>query len=67
MFQSISYWKLLWKFAAYTGYKIDETVSIHLLLEIALEGQIAAIRSTSEMMFQSISYWKLLWKAKSPQ
>ncbi len=39
MFQSISYWKLLWKYRSIrTGIDTGE-VSIHLLLEIALEDE----------------------------
>ena len=62
-FQSLFYWKLLWKDSARSANLRGCTVSILVLLEIALEVFSFTANNVSFFnMFQSLFYWKLLWK-----
>ena len=61
-FQSLFYWKLLWKLDLTKPTTQRLTVSILVLLEIALEEVEKWLDDEVRGMFQSLFYWKLLWK-----
>ena len=63
VFQSLFYWKLLWKIAEYFYEYVHEKVSILILLEVTLEEKYKLTEKEVHSLFQSLFYWKLLWKA----
>ena len=62
VFQSLFYWKLLWKIITNYYQYFVFNVSILVLLEIALEAVYAPVTPSILVSFQSLFYWKLLWK-----
>ena len=61
-FQSLFYWKLLWKFRKNSVLIPCSKVSILILLEVTLEAHARKQAKACESLFQSLFYWKLLWK-----
>ena len=62
VFQSLFYWKLIWKYTAVYGVRGKTCVSILVLLEVDLEVSFLLLLGCIQLLFQSLFYWKLIWK-----